>query len=127
MTLALSVEEGRTRHTSSTKVFDRRKFTFEMATAIFMNSATSLPSENATQSRLPLRRATYVHVSDLTSAYNIDHGRLEQELARAKAEMETQMHDNETPRTPSPDTESQLNPSSQKRLQPPRNGYNLCV
>eukprot|EP00529_Nitzschia_sp_RCC80_P016558 CAMPEP_0113504398 /NCGR_PEP_ID=MMETSP0014_2-20120614/34694_1 /TAXON_ID=2857 /ORGANISM="Nitzschia sp." /LENGTH=650 /DNA_ID=CAMNT_0000399505 /DNA_START=47 /DNA_END=1999 /DNA_ORIENTATION=- /assembly_acc=CAM_ASM_000159 len=36
--------------------------------------------------RPPLRRATYVHVSDLTSAYNIDHSKLEEELSRVNAE-----------------------------------------
>ena len=36
--------------------------------------------------RPPLRRATYVHVSDLTSAYNIDHAKLEEELSRVNAE-----------------------------------------
>jgi hypothetical protein len=32
--------------------------------------------------RQPLRRATYVHVSDLISAYNIDNVQLEREIAR---------------------------------------------
>ncbi|KAL3910687.1 MAG: hypothetical protein SGILL_007596 [Bacillariaceae sp.] len=49
---------------------------------------TSAPTTTQ-QPRPALSRATYVHVSDLTSAYNIDHARLEQELARVKAERET--------------------------------------
>ena len=35
--------------------------------------------------RQPLRRATYVHVSDLISAYNIDHIQLEREIARVNS------------------------------------------
>ena len=34
----------------------------------------------------PLRRAVYIHVSDLINAYNIDHTKLEEELDRVKAE-----------------------------------------
>lgn len=36
------------------------------------------------QQPIPLRRATYIHVSDLLSAYNIDHEKLEMELERVK-------------------------------------------
>lgn len=77
-----------------------------------------------------LRRAVYVHVSDLTSAYNIDHARLEEELARVKAE--------ERAREAEVDTTASVKMmggvpaeldtgASQRRLQPPRAGYNLCV
>jgi hypothetical protein len=96
-----------------------------------MSNTTALPSQSPAQSRMPLRRATYVHVSDLTSAYNIDHGRLEQELARAKADSESrqepQSHEIDERRSPSPDGDVGLNSPVQKRLQPPRSGYNLCV
>lgn len=85
------------------------------------------------QTRPPLRRATYIHVSDLTSAYNIDHVKLEQELARVLTDRSAA--------STSPDDESNIflrRRSSatdsatvislpQKRLQPPRGGFNLCV
>jgi len=71
-----------------------------------------------------LRRAVYIHVSDLTSAYNIDHTRLEEELNRVKAEQE-KPHDDVADRLGVP---TELDTSaSQRRLQPPRAGYNLCV
>lgn len=93
-------------------------------------SATSLQ-----ESRPALRRATYVHVSDLTSAYNIDHAKLEQEIARVNAErvsttetIEENLSESDV--DPS-DTTAELDvattASPQKRLQPPRGGYNLCV
>jgi hypothetical protein len=79
---------------------------------------------NTGHPRPQLRRAVYIHVSDLTSAYNIDHGRLEEELARVK----------DDPGNPLETIGSRLGvPTeldanfSQKRLQPPRGGYNLCV
>ena len=93
---------------------------------------TRIPSSSQ-QTRPGLRRATYVHVSDLTSAYNIDHALLEQELSRVKAEREAE---------PAPDNsqDAEVDPGNavseldtaiasvpQKRLQPPRGGYNLCV
>ena len=59
-----------------------------MAAALIDTAMSSLPATSQ-QPRPPLRRATYVHVSDLTSAYNIDHALLEQELTRVKAERET--------------------------------------
>lgn len=77
-----------------------------------------------------LRRATYVHVCDLTSAYNIDHALLEQELSRVRAERnETNLPKKETLLT---EAEGELDvtigqTTQQKRLQPPRGGYNLCV
>jgi hypothetical protein len=91
-----------------------------------------------------LRRAVYVHVSDLTSAYNIDHSRLEEELARvnpwssttatgnapsggghaAKIVISSNVAINTRFMTPS-DLDSGGLP--QKRLQPPRGGFNLCV
>jgi hypothetical protein len=87
------------------------------------------------QQRLPLRRAVYIHVSDLTNAYNIDHPKLEQELARVKDGNE----ENSIPEereiaidlTPSGDGDSSIAsvPQQPKRqsLHPPRKGFNLCV
>ena len=106
----------------------------------------------------PLRRATYVHVSDLTSAYNIDHVQLEREMARVNANRnklrdstadaassdnnvleknriatEEASSDGNSDGVPVPDEdvtdlETTLGPIvPQKRLQPPRGGFNLCV
>mmetsp|Transcript_23587 Transcript_23587/g.51623 ORF Transcript_23587/g.51623 Transcript_23587/m.51623 type:complete len:107 (+) Transcript_23587:211-531(+) len=47
--------------------------------------STSTSQQHTAQQPLPLRRATYVHVSDLISAYNIDHGQLDKEIARVNA------------------------------------------
>jgi hypothetical protein len=107
-----------------------------------MSAVTSDPStitnpESATQqeSRPPLRRATYVHVSDLTNVYNIDHAILDQELSRVKAEREQRI-DQEAARVAAlaasvdsavEATELDSEVSPQKRLQPPKSGYNLCV
>lgn len=83
-----------------------------------------------------LRRAIYIHVSDLTSAYDIDHAKLEQELSRVRADreiasakvpMEGEVEENlsSSPGSgPSAEIDSAF---PQKRLQPPRGGYNLCV
>jgi hypothetical protein len=93
---------------------------------------------NATNQPRPqqqLRRAVYIHVSDLTNAYNIDHARLEEELARVKKNRETAFA-NEGSGTggsggvnaATGSIPTELDTSlSQKRLQPPRNGFNLCV
>jgi hypothetical protein len=87
---------------------------------------------NATNQPRPqqLRRAVYIHVSDLTNAYNIDHARLEEELARVKRNRETAFA-NEGGGTGSGTGSSipmELDTSlSQKRLQPPKSGFNLCV
>lgn len=99
-----------------------------------VDSAMSNIQGTSQESRPSLRRATYVHVSDLTNVYNIDHAMLEQELKRVKAERERGTFP-EPPKTHDiDDTEddpiagsSELDPSPQKRLQPPRGGYNLCV
>jgi hypothetical protein len=109
-----------------------------MATAVFDSSMmTPLPIPS-TQTRPVLRRATYVHVSDLTSAYNIDHARLEQELTRVKVEREALTVSTKTSDITaetavdasggaSTDLDTALASVPQKRLQPPRGGYNLCV
>ena len=93
---------------------------------------------NATNQPRPhqLRRAVYIHVSDLTNAYNIDHARLEEELARVKRNRETAVA-NEASGTgggsggvnaTTGSIPTELDTSiSQKRLLPPRNGFNLCV
>ena len=104
-----------------------------MAAVVYSPMTTHHPGQQP-QPQPPTRqlhRATYVHVSDLTSAYNIDHAKLEQELNRVKAEKE-QGKDGATPTNePAASTESVdaeletvLPP---KRLQPPRGGFNLCV
>jgi hypothetical protein len=128
-----------------------------------------------------LRRAVYVHVSDLTSSYNIDNALLEEQLAKVKAMREerqksktsaagvlhnsTNNNNNATTTTATTTTTAvvigsadsaggdtgggssnlttsasgsgatlsrggvptELVDTSQKRLQPPRGGYNLCV
>jgi hypothetical protein len=106
------------------------------ATAYLYPMSTPTATSTTQQTRPVLRRATYVHVSDLTSAYNIDHARLEQELSRVKAEREQMGNDatagrqTKKPREDDPtageegDLEAVM---PQKRLQPPRGGYNLCV
>jgi hypothetical protein len=85
---------------------------------------------NQPRPQQPLRRAVYIHVSDLTSAYNIDHARLEEELARVKRDREKIVASNEGSgagaTTGSIPTELDTS-LSQKRLQPPRSGFNLCV
>lgn len=107
-----------------------------MSTMIVDSTMSNLQTTSPPQDARPvLRRATYVHVSDLTNAYNIDHAMLEQELARVKAERELGT-DTEPPKAIDLEDEStaavsELDPASstnsQKRLQPPRGGYNLCV
>jgi len=89
------------------------------------------------QQVLPLRRAIYVHVSDLTSSYDIDNAKLESELTRVKAardrasgespaqEEEIRLFDHGN--LSGVETEGTVVSIPQKRLQPPRGGYNLCV
>jgi hypothetical protein len=101
---------------------------------------------NATNQPHPhqqLRRAVYIHVSDLTNAYNIDHARLEEELARVKKNRETAFANegsgtgggaggagssaggvNATTGSIPTELDTSLSP---KRLQPPRSGFNVCV
>ena len=76
--------------------------------------------------RPPLRRAVYVHVSDLTSAYNIDHKRLQLELARVKV-FEYSGSSESAQSSQIPVDEASESSLPQKRLQPPRGGFNLCV
>ena len=123
---------------------------------------TTHPVPHLTE-RQPLRRATYVHVSDLISAYNIDHVQLEREIARvnSKRSKNNESDANSTTTTPGaesdkgkkvpsgivcentknvcrdsnsdsvPSPDEDTNPEGptvpQKRLQPPRGGFNLCV
>jgi hypothetical protein len=97
----------------------------------------------------PLRRAVYIHVSDLISSYNIDHVKLEEELDRVKADRENIDSRPSRPNTGSYRVASALltttgscNESNasmggipteleardpQKRLQAPRSGYNIVV
>jgi hypothetical protein len=107
-----------------------------MTTATDDTSTMTNPESTAQlESRPPLRRATYVHVSDLTNVYNIDHAVLDQELSRVKAERE-QRTEQEAAKAAAlaasvdsaveaPDLDAEVSP--QKRLQPPKGGYNLCV
>ena len=71
-----------------------------------------------------LRRAVYVHISDLTSAYDIDHQKLEEELSRVRAKSSAP---SSVPAAASPEDLDTASSYPQKRLQPPRGGYNLCV
>jgi hypothetical protein len=122
------------------------------------------------QQQQQLRRAVYVHVSDLTSSYNIDNALLEEQLAKVKAMRDEKskittsaanMNNTTTsaalvggnssiscsdisgggnssisasgtfasPARAAGGVPTELDTSiiSQKRLQPPRGGYNLCV
>jgi hypothetical protein len=136
---------------------------------------TPLPTQSISEltERQPLRRAVYVHVSDLISAYNIDHVQLEREIARVNAKRsnlvrtsaadadddadanadvdadadadadtigteKTRKASNVTSdgardgstSVPAPDQGADLVERPivpQKRLQPPRGGFNLCV
>ena len=84
--------------------------------------ATVTPQQDNSMNRL--RRAVYIHVSDLTNAYNIAHAKLEEELARVKAEKEN-------PVVPEPRSAygvpTELDTSEKKRLQPPKGGSNMVV
>ena len=104
-----------------------------MAAGVVDSSMTRIPAASQ-QPRQGLRRATYVHVSDLTSAYNIDHAKLEQELSRVKSERDAASIPDKPPEIAEVDSsgasselEAAIAPVQQKRLQPPRGGYNLCV
>lgn len=92
--------------------------------ALHANNPHAMRVATNTGPRPQLRRAVYIHVSDLTNAYNIDHARLEEELIRVQS-------NRDKPSEPSSSrfgVPTELDTSaSQKRLQPPRGGYNLCV
>lgn len=103
----------------------------------------------------PLRRAIYIHVSDLLSAYNIDHVKLEQELDRVKVDREgSESRTLKATSSPVRSSGASIGSASykqgtvgsggshssmggvpieldardhQKRLQPPRGGHNLVV
>lgn len=102
-----------------------------MIAMIVDNTMSNIPTTYQQEARPVLRRATYVHVSDLTNVYNIDHAMLEQELKRVKAERELEDRQEATGVDEDCDpTGASLDPvltSPQKRLQPPKGGYNLCV
>jgi replication factor A1 len=87
-----------------------------------------------TQPSMTLRRAVYVHISDLTSAYNIDNAKLEEELTRVRKETLMATNKSDDPglvHAPTAmmgvPTELDTSASSQRRLHPPRVGYNLCL
>lgn len=79
------------------------------------------------QPRIQLRRAVYVHVSDLTSAYNIDHVKLEEELTRVNEELHNLEQENLVVRSNLGGVPTELDTSYKKRLQPPRGGNNMVV
>lgn len=75
-----------------------------------------------------LCRATYIHVSDLTNSYNIDHVRLEEELARVKEELENPVQETKNRSESLGSVPIELDTSGpQKRLHPPRGGNNMVV
>jgi hypothetical protein len=81
------------------------------------------PQSLATQQpRPPIRRAVYIHVSDLTSAYNIDHKKLQNELSRVQSVVNRLSIS-----SPTDLGDESVSSVPQNRLQPPRGGYNLCV
>jgi hypothetical protein len=127
-----------------------------------MHPQQSLHTMHGTQPHMrhapvqPLRRAVYIHISDLINAYNIDHVKLEQELDRVKSyedgnESSRVHHHGHSPsRCSSASAGSGSNKQGthssggshssmggvpielearehQKRLQPPRGGYNMVV
>lgn len=110
-----------------------------MSAMIVDSPMSNLQTSSLQESRPVLRRATYVHVSDLTNVYNIDHAMLEQELTRVNAERElgsdvragteaiktSDIEDD--PAAAVSELEPALSSAPQKRLLPPRGGYNLCV
>jgi hypothetical protein len=104
----------------------------------------SSSTQQQQQQKIPLRRATYIHISDLTSAYNIDNVQLEKEMARVNAkrnklqDASSQKNDqdegskDDDGKTGTPDEDSDLEVAlgpivPQKRLQPPKGGFNLCM
>lgn len=91
------------------------------------SSAEGSTGAAQTQGRVPLRRAVYVHVSDLTSAYDIDHQKLEEELARVRQQQQQEGRTEESTEVATSNVDIDANSYPQKRLQPPRGGYNLCV
>eukprot|EP00549_Striatella_unipunctata_P022324 CAMPEP_0118677090 /NCGR_PEP_ID=MMETSP0800-20121206/2424_1 /TAXON_ID=210618 ORGANISM="Striatella unipunctata, Strain CCMP2910" /NCGR_SAMPLE_ID=MMETSP0800 /ASSEMBLY_ACC=CAM_ASM_000638 /LENGTH=582 /DNA_ID=CAMNT_0006572705 /DNA_START=86 /DNA_END=1834 /DNA_ORIENTATION=+ len=86
-----------------------------------MNPATLIPANPPLQ----LRRAVYVRVGDLISAYDVDSEKLEEELSRVNKLKE---NDNSAEtKAGSEDSNPQRETRPHKRLQPPRGGFNLCV
>jgi hypothetical protein len=85
--------------------------------------STNQPNTRAQQ----LRRAIYIHVSDLTSTYNINSSMLEEELIRVKAERENQLSQENVSTRLFSGVPTELDTSSKKRLQSPRGGSNLVL
>jgi hypothetical protein len=106
------------------------------------------PTTSTVNPSTPLRKAVYVHVSDLVSDFNIDPAKLADEIARIK-KAETESAEKSAPSeppetdenavdsvnistlrvgTPDSSVETMHHHHSQKqRLQAPRGGFNLCV
>jgi hypothetical protein len=112
-----------------------------MAAVVYTHPLPSSSDPNAVHAAMAqasntLRRAVYVHVSDLTSAYNIDNAKLEEELTRVLEEtsriVAAQKSDDPSLAHAATSvlgvpTELDTSASSQRRLHPPRVGYNLCL
>jgi len=74
-----------------------------------------------------LRRAKYIHVSDLiTSVYNVDNEQLENELARVNIERENPAPEESGNRRAASVYAELDTGGSQRRLRPPKDGFNLC-
>jgi hypothetical protein len=104
-----------------------------------MSTATATQSPNAT----PLRRAKYVTVEELVlSQYDVDRKRLNDELAKLRTPPEESADivaggDKTHPNARDTSIQNDLHSGSlrspllaknhQSRLQPPRDGFNLCL
>lgn len=73
-----------------------------------------------------LRRANYVSVAELISPYRIEPAALEEELSRLKDQQQKIEEDPDSLHYDGVPTELDTS-LSQKRLQPPRGGFNLCL
>lgn len=73
-----------------------------------------------------LRQAHYVSVAELINPYRIEPTALEEELNRLKDQQQKVKEDPESLHYDGVPTELDTS-LSQKRLQPPRGGFNLCL
>lgn len=88
------------------------------------NADSSSSMSVVTNQHLPLQRARYVHVTDLTSAYNVDNTKLQQELERVKNVSSAEII---PPVLLADGVPAELDTSDKKRLQPPKGGSNMVV
>ena len=86
---------------------------------------TSTQSQQRSQQHL--RRAKYIHVSDLISSfYNFDNEQFESELARVNMERENPAAE-ECGNRRAASVYAELDTgSSQRRLRAPKDGFNIC-